>query len=529
MLGTRRGGALLHVMAAHPFLVGLAVRLIIMISFPFLLDDGLLLQGVRYTDIDYDVFTDAADYIAAGRSPYERHTYRYTPFLAALLAWPITATHKNERFRRPLMWFLGKRYFGRLLFCLADSICGMIIVSLRRKARRQNKESAKKNAVGASPITNVRGKFDAMLQALQYPNFVDALWWMYNPLAINVCTRGSAESLVVILPVLLTVAVLACKPDYDTATARSRSITLLQSIIAGVIHGAAVHSKLYPIIYTVSFMAYISYKEHGGSWKQVLPPSRKRTKASADSSHFPWTEPKRLSHLIYLWIQRILLTPSPILFLVVSLSTFGALTYAAVVGYGYEALHEGILYHFSRVDHRHNYSMHWYWIYLARGRIAEASLVSKSAAASASSAAAMAWLGRILMLPQAVLLVYVSLGVAPYDLSLALFVQTFLFVAHNKVITAQYFTWYLCLLPLCSDSVEWNTHRMKLSLAYLAVAVVAWLGSAFCLEMQGMPAHLVVWLASVNFFVSNVNLLGAILSGYSTRKDAIKAQSRKKQ
>ena len=55
---------------------------------------------------------------------------------------------------------------------------------------------------------------------------------------------------------------------------------------------------------------------------------------------------------------------------------------------------------------------------------------------------------------------------------------------------------------------------MKLSLAHLGVSVVAWLGSAFCLEMQGKPIHLFVWMASVNFFASNVNLLGAILNGY---------------
>lgn len=420
-----------HFLSTHAVLLGLVIRLVLAWFLPWLLDDERLIPGVAYTDIDYHVYTDAALHIKNGRSPYNRLTYRYTPFLAAFLS------------------VLPHRSHGRYLFCLADVCCGWLIVCFRRNHRRSRT---------VSPDTGI--------PAISH-ELMDALWWLYNPLAINICTRGSAESLIVLLPVLLTIWTIS----------RGHK-TCSSAFIAGLCHGVAIHSKLYPIIYSLSFMTCYATLD--------------LSMASRIGQAGFFGEAMGLLTACFIWLKR-LIKPAPIIFGLASLSTFALLSLLAYHNYGYVALEEGLYYHFSRVDHRHNYSMHWYWIYLAR-------FLGNSN---------MAIVGRLLILPQALLLLYTSLRVAPINLNLALFVQTFAFVSLNKVITAQYFTWFLCLLPLASDAVSWES--VVPAIGILLVSIGGWLGSAYSLEMMGMAVHSVVWINSVLFFLANVNLLGVLI------------------
>ena len=101
--------------------------------------------AVKYTDIDYVVYTDAARHVTQHRSPYERATYRYTPFLAIALA-PNVLVHEA---------------FGKVVFSMLDVGVGALIVKLCVK----------------------RG-FSA--QTAKY-----AAWaWLFNPFTCTISTRG---------------------------------------------------------------------------------------------------------------------------------------------------------------------------------------------------------------------------------------------------------------------------------------------------------------------------------------------------
>ncbi|KAI0232658.1 GPI mannosyltransferase 1 [Massospora cicadina] len=110
---------------------------------------------VKYTDIDYEVFTDSARYVTQRKSPYLRSTYRYTPLLAILLT-PNIFIHKS---------------FGKLLFALADLVAGLIMKRLC--SLRDVDPSLADKIIGAS--------------------------WLLNPFVANISTRGNAESLLIVV------------------------------------------------------------------------------------------------------------------------------------------------------------------------------------------------------------------------------------------------------------------------------------------------------------------------------------------
>lgn len=150
---------------------------------------------VKYTDIDYHVFTDAARHVVEGNSPYLRPTYRYTPLLAVLLT-PNIQLHMC---------------FGKVLFVVFDVLVGYLLYK----------------------ILTVRGCRKNIA--------VFASWlWLFNPLPLTVSTRGNAESIMAVL-------VLA-----------SIYFVLVKNVsMAAIFLALSVHFKIYPAIYGLPFVLLV--------------------------------------------------------------------------------------------------------------------------------------------------------------------------------------------------------------------------------------------------------------------------------
>uniref|UniRef100_A0A1S3CRX7 GPI mannosyltransferase I n=1 Tax=Cucumis melo TaxID=3656 RepID=A0A1S3CRX7_CUCME len=67
---------------------------------------------VKYTDVDYILFSDVASLMASGKSPYMSSTYRYSPLLAFLLV-PNTIFH---------------RCWGKFLFSAQEETADLLFV-----------------------------------------------------------------------------------------------------------------------------------------------------------------------------------------------------------------------------------------------------------------------------------------------------------------------------------------------------------------------------------------------------------------
>lgn len=83
-----------------------------------------------------------------------------------------------------------------------------------------------------------------------------------------------------------------------------------------------------------------------------------------------------------------------------------------------------------------------------------------------------------------------------------------------QVCTAQYFTWYLCLLPVALSAIRWNADVYR-SAALWLLSVALWLLHAYLLEFLGWNVYDQVWMCSLLVHVAQVYVAVAILRSAS--------------
>ncbi|RYP53949.1 hypothetical protein DL768_001171 [Monosporascus sp. mg162] len=419
---------------------------------------------LKYTDIDYLVFTDAARFTfsrpaaspsspstsspLAPSSPYTRETYRYTP----LLAWLLYPTTLPGTF-----WFSS----GKVLFAAADLLAGwLLLLILRRLDRRM-------------PVGTALGW---------------ASIWLLNPMVAAISTRGSSEGLLGVLVTALLWAVLA------------RRVAL-----AGLLLGLGVHFKIYPFIYAPAIVWWMDAERMGpsprpGSRQVAENKQAKITKQEEEQREGSGSGGGNIV-LRFFTRERLQLAG-------VSLATFLGLNAAMYARYGAPFVAHTFLHHVTRIDHRHNFSPYNVLLYLTSAEQQQPN--------PASAVLVGGGIESLAFLPQLLLsTVLIPLVGAKRDLPATMLAQTFAFVTFNKVCTSQYFLWYMVLLPLYLPTSSLAQRPATLGLGALALWAgmqALWLREAYALEFLGLSTFVPgLWLASLAFFLANCWILGVVV------------------
>ncbi|KAF8969654.1 PIG-M-domain-containing protein [Flammula alnicola] len=418
---------------------------------------------VKYTDVDYRVFSDAASFLLhsgpgnANRAqgplkqvfgyawnvgdPYTRETYRYTPLLALLLT--------------PNGWLHPS--FGKYLFAFCDIINGILIYQLlNTEIIRQHTGIHSSTSSPSEKRDNAQAPADSSERLATIYSAVHLL----NPLVFSISTRGSSES-VLSLFVLLTLYA-SLKGRWD---------------LSAMLLGLSTHWKIYPIIYGVGCLGVV-----GGSGQEVRN----------------WRD--CLGSIINRKTFR---------FALISASTFLILGAGCYAIWGYPFLYESYLYHLHRLDHRHNFSPYFYLTYLTYPSLSgipeTLSLWNRLLRSPLTS-----------FVPQMGLALGLGLlfGRRKEDLVFTWFVQTVVFVVFNKVCTSQYFLWYLLLLPLLLPQLVLSRSRAILYTTIWIGTQALWLSEAYKLEFLGENVFFGLWVRGLVYIIGNCWVLVGIMEAY---------------
>lgn len=397
------------------------------------------ISEVPYTDIDYKVVTDGARYVTNNESPFQRHTYRYTPLLAYLLV-PNILWHKCV---------------GKVLFSIGDILVAVLIYKIivdEYTAIFEHNTSAVMNRLRHQKRTLKNTTIFRLPEKYVLNAKYGALLWLYNPLTMVIATRGNGDSLTSLL-VLVTLWLLLKPSD-----------SLAQYFLAGLVHGLAIHFRIYPLIFSLSMFLYA-----GRTNQRIWNINLKQT---------------------YLVIGTLL-----------SLTALTAYFYRL---YGTQFIYESYIYHLVRKDTRHNFSLYFYMQYLNADK--SITVIEKL----------------LTMAPQLIILVLSSFhfGSNRKTLPFSIFIQSFIMVTFNSVLTSQYFVWFLSILPLCWKNFSKLKIRSVCSYTLIwFLTQAAWLFPAYLLEFKGWNTFNLLWVQGIMFFASNIYILERLITNFGVVAD----------
>jgi phosphatidylinositol glycan class M len=291
------------------------------------------------------------------------------------------------------------------------------------------------------------------------------------------CTRGSSDAITNFLVFSMI-----------------RRLQLQHYGVSGVIYGVLVHFRIYPVIYSTSFFWYILF--NGGN----------------KSNHDKWNI-SLLNHDIKHNIHFLTRTVYPLLsFYTNAFIGFFSLTLVCWFIYGNQYVDNAIFYHLIRTDFKHNFSFSFYSNYLNHSTVAS-NIISTLQVQSNEM------ISKIVMFsPQILLINLIGFLYAKNHLYLCMLLQTMIFVTYNKVVTAQYFVWYILFTPLVIAQEKVDFHYILHMNNYIRFLVISWVISllswlyyAYLLEYEGVNTFRYIWLASQGFFWSNIVIICSII------------------
>lgn len=353
--------------------------------------------------------------------------------------------------------------FGKILFSAIDILLGIVI---RQIILDEHLHTFEENATSLLKRNKRLSESAAHFRLQLSPKHIkraslSALCWLYNPMAIVISTRGNGDAITSLF-ILLTIFAL------QRSIRQPQRHSLSYVMLAGVFHALAIHFRLYPLAFSLAYYLYLGDDQN-------------KSKQSE----------KTVFNVIFQFNRK------QLLLVFSTLCTLLVLTISFYQKFGYEFLYESYIYHLVRKDTRHNFSLYFYMNLLNTKPI----LIEK----------VLTFLPQLLIL----LTINVHFGMQRKMIGFCIFLQAFVVVAFNPVVTSQYFIWYLAILPICLKNLKTMKLNRVLSYGGLWCSVQAiWLYSAYLLEFKGWNTFGFIWMQGSIFFAANIFIMKVLIDNF---------------